>query len=457
MKRSLVYENGELIYYENDVPRHAGVIRYKGAIYYISSKGRAVKGRHIVHKSISNGILKHGSYKFGDDYKLIKGSYVKPERVKGQRHISKKKMRLIAIVAGILCLALLAFSAVYNKLSDVAPENAGQKGTDAVRKVSLPVFDEPVVLMSELAHSFVMGEVDAGRIAGTRDAYRPLAFEYNLGGKSGTLILRENNASGWMKEYKLTADANVIEIDNLKTGTKYTYTVRKGDDAYAGAFETANGPRLIRIGGLNNARDIGGYDTVDGKRVRQGLIIRGSEIDGIIAPDNLVNAEQARQIQDTFGFVYEMDLRSLSVSGGAYTSRLGANVRHKFYAAPQYAQIFNESFKESLKSIFSDLSKKENYPMYMSCTWGKDRTGTIVFLLQGVLNVSEKDMLTEYRLSAFTDSDIASSTALESVINMLASYEGATLQEKIVTYLTDVIGVTEAEIAMIREILLETK
>ena len=66
-------------------------------------------------------------------------------------------------------------------------------------------------------------------------------------------------------------------------------------------------------------------------------------------------------------------------------------------------------------------------------------------------------MLTEYRLSAFTDSDIASSTALESVINMLASYEGATLQEKIVTYLTDVIGVTEAEIAMIREILLETK
>ena len=159
-------------------------------------------------------------------------------------------------------------------------------------------------------------------------------------------------------------------------------------------------------------------------------------------------------VRETFGFVCDLDLRSEDLDNGS-GSRLGGDVKHEFFGAPSYGEIFQEAYQPSLRRIFTALADRENYPMYLHCTHGADRTGTIVFLLQGVLNMSEEDMLREYRRSGYVYRQFVDSDALDVIAEGLAACEGDTLQEKIVTYLTSVVGVQESEIESIRAIFLE--
>lgn len=473
MKNGLIFENEELIYYKNDKPYHAGAIKVDEDIYYIGSHGRAAKGRHIVHREMTNGLLERGTYTFGDDYKLIKGSFIPPKkRKKRKKKLSKQQQKVISlsvaavllIFAGILMTTKIKHPDPSTKakknqnqmLSEVETTEPEETTAPAVL-FSVPEIKDPV-LSSGSAMLLYQGQVSVQTAVEEGDPYRPLVFNYNLVGTDGILYISETANFYKADEYVLLDTASSVTIHNLKIGTKYYWKAVAGDQIHQGEFTTAKTTRFVKMEGVKNTRDIGGYVTQDGKTIKQGMIIRGTEIDALEAVGNnyFLDSNCVEQVQKTFGFVYDMDLRYSDVYSGnnPYQSRLGEQVRHKFYSAPQYGQIFQKNYETAVRNIFTDLANPDNYPMYLHCAYGADRTGTIVFLLMGVLNMSEEEMLREYHRTGFTSKTYAENTKMDVVIEGLRrDYAGDTLQEQIISYLLSK-GVTQEQLDSIREILL---
>lgn len=216
------------------------------------------------------------------------------------------------------------------------------------------------------------------------------------------------------------------------------------------------GPRVMKIDGIHNVRDLGGYVTPEGRTV-QGIIYRG----GALSPESyypnvgLTDAGKA-YMKDTLKIKTDFDLRNAAQNNGLTTSPLtGATL--EYYNADGYdTGIAN---KETYRKIFAALSDENRYPVYLHCTGGADRTGTVSFLLNALLGVSETDLVKDYEYTSFSIYGERNSKGGEpayrfaELVAAIKAYSGETLAEKTEKYLLSA-GVTETQIYNIRAIML---
>ena len=212
----------------------------------------------------------------------------------------------------------------------------------------------------------------------------------------------------------------------------------------------SEGKMIGHVDGIRNGRDIGDIPfmtTTDGKDIKSGLLIRGAELDGTVLQ---LSEEQTRMaisaLIEKYEIKTEMDLRSPLVGG---KDVFGDDVNHKYYDMVLYEAAFSEEGKAKVKEIFTDLANPNNYPVYMHCSYGVDRAGTVAYILEAVLGVSEANALRDYLLSVGSYGN-----AILKVRDGLKEYEGATFKECAELYLLDC-GVSQDEIDTIRDLYVE--
>ena len=237
------------------------------------------------------------------------------------------------------------------------------------------------------------------------------------------------------------------------------------------AFATEDrAPRWIEIEGrVGNIRDFGGRRTEDGRRVRQGLAFRGqglndNSVTGETQGRNRLTVEDVKYFTRTLGIKTDLDLRSKGETADLDESPLGPGVKLILRSSPCYRAAFNsEANRRTMAENVRVFCDRANYPIYFHCIGGADRTGTLAYVLQGVLGVPKRDIETDWESTFYPNipDDIHGNEpdfwCREShLTDGIGKYgePGDTWQRRCELYLLDC-GVTEEEIARLREILLE--
>ena len=142
----------------------------------------------------------------------------------------------------------------------------------------------------------------------------------------------------------LHSETTTVQARNLAPDTLYYWRVTAGGKSRSavGHFRTEPQlPRWFDIPGASNVRDAGGWPTADGRRVKEGMIFRGTQLDG----KHAITPEGRDYMVHALGIKTDLDLRGPSEVGdpNVKTGRpLGDEVEWVNIPVAAYKDVFTE-------------------------------------------------------------------------------------------------------------------
>ena len=189
----------------------------------------------------------------------------------------------------------------------------------------------------------------------------------------------------------------------------------------------ANGERLVALEGGTNFRDLGGYRTVDGGRVRWGLVFRSAALHRLTAADlatlgqlglrvvyDLRGDEERERAPSLLPDQVRSELLPIGGTAAKTKELTDLFVQGKLADVPpdflvRMYEAMAEVSAPTFGQLLARLAEPGGLPALFHCTAGKDRTGIGAALLLSVLGVDEETILDDYELSAahYTDRQLA--------------------------------------------------
>lgn len=199
--------------------------------------------------------------------------------------------------------------------------------------------------------------------------------------------------------------ASVLAMPLTATADIATASARQSENGVLNTYDN-----VLSLQGGSNFRDLGGYQTVDNKTVRKGLLFRSGVMTGLTETD--------QQYLDKIGIDTVVDLRSreeLELYPNHWAQKSGLNyVSHDYSmkvisgsmanasGAPTDMGALYKAMPYTLKpqlQMYFDQAINGEAPLVVNCSAGQDRTGIASALMLSALGVPRDVILEDYQLS----------------------------------------------------------
>ena len=165
----------------------------------------------------------------------------------------------------------------------------------------------------------------------------------------------------------------------------------------------------LPLQGTANTRDLGGYPTKDGHVTKWQVFVRSDDLYDLTDSDHhflkdyglktVIDLRSTPELQmrpNPYAFSAEVDYHNVSLFENASPEVLSK--------APQdllksmYLEML-ELHQPQVKAIFEIIASAKPGLILFHCAAGKDRTGVIAMLLMGLVNVPNRDIVSNYEVS----------------------------------------------------------
>ena len=346
-------------------------------------------------------------------------------------------------------------------------ENAALTGFLDDASVKYPNDDKSTIANNTYASTSVISTYANWSSPSRKDIPAPVELSWDVA-STGTATVTVYNDQALQDEvwtWTASEGSKSFDVYNLIPGLTYYCTVvddNSGAYLLKGTFNTEGRRRMIMVsdkvnaGNANNCRDLGGLKTTDGRRIKYGLIFRGTNMTS-------TSSDEKRIIAEFMNFGLDNDLRSGSGGGSNRDNPFEKTIYTVRYVGPGYSSTGDlqnaSNYKQTIQA-FLDAAKpgtaNYNKASYFHCYIGADRTGYTGLMIEGLLGVSLTDCTIDYELTTFSTAagsrprNGGSLCYIKDAVTFLNKAEnggtGTTLQEKITYYFINGLGISEADI-----------
>ncbi len=268
-----------------------------------------------------------------------------------------------------------------------------------------------------------------------------------------SLDMNFENVSSY-KTYK-----HSIEITNLFSNQYYYYKVtnlNNKEESNIGYFKTSDTPRFITLDNIYNVRDLGGIDT---SYIKQGLVYRGAELNKHYS----LSENDLKIFVDDLQIKTDLDLRKTGETDGITKSPISEDLNYiNLPGFDSYQKLTTDDQKSYYHDALVTFADINNYPIYMHCYQGADRTGTLTAVIAGLMGISEDKIAKDYELTTFAGKDQNDTSYYRNVSgkgynfifsNIQMLYPADSLKDSVEQYCIEGLGLTSDEVNQIRNIL----